>query len=130
MVSFNPVQKKMFITDEAATMLKRDKLIAGRKPNFYVEASIASATDDKAAYIKNRAFDDEHYKKMIEAFIKKFSSASRKELDDLVMEKLSSVLSQKQKKIKLNNLISSLRKDGRIENAGSDTRSKWVLTKN
>ena len=129
-VLLDRVQKKMFITDEAAAMLKRDKLIAGRKPNFYVEASIASATDDKAAYIKNRAFDDEHYKKMIEAFIKKFGSASRKELDDLVMEKLSAVLSEKQKKVKVNNLISSLRKESRIENAGSDTRPKWVLNKN
>lgn len=129
-VLLDRVQKKMFITDEAAAMLKRDKLIAGRKPNFYVEASIASATDDKAAYIKNRAFDDEHYKKMIEAFIEKFGSASRKELDDLVREKLSAVLSEKQKKVKVNNLISSLRKEGRIENAGSDTRPKWVLRKN
>lgn len=129
-VLLDRVQKKMFITDEAATMLKRDKLIAGRKPNFYVEASIASATDDKAAYIKNRAFDDEHYKKMIEAFIEKFGSASRKELDDLVMEKLSAVLSEKQKKSKLNNLISSMRIESRIQNIGSDTRSKWVLVKN
>ena len=76
MVSFNPVQKKMFITDEAATMLKRDKLIAGRKLNFYVEASIASATDDKAAYIKNRAFDDEYYKKMILEFLKTYKKAT------------------------------------------------------
>lgn len=52
------------------------------------------------------------------------------ELDDLVMEKLSAVLSEKQKKVKVNNLISSLGKEGRIENAGSDTKPKWVLKKN
>ena len=56
------MQKKLQITDDAAALLKKDKLIASRKPNFYVETSIASAADDKTAYIKNRAFDDEHYK--------------------------------------------------------------------
>ena len=59
MSPIQPVQRKKFKISEVATMLKRDKLIAGRKPNFYIEASIASAIDDKATYIKNRAFDDE-----------------------------------------------------------------------
>lgn len=91
---------------------------------------ISAATDDKAAYIRNRAFDDEHYKKMIEAYIEKFGSASRKELDDLVIEKLSAVLSEKQKRSKMNNLISAMRIEGRIKNVGSDTRPKWVLGEN
>lgn len=129
-VLLDRVQKKLPITDEAAAMLKKDKLISGRKPNFYVEASVAAATDDKAAYIRNRAFDDEHYKKMIEAYIEKFGYASRKELDDLVIEKLSAILSEKQKRSKMNNLISAMRIEGRIKNVGSDTRPKWVLGEN
>jgi len=64
---------------------------------------------------------------MIEAFLKKFGSASRKELDELVIEKLSVLLSGKQKKAKMNNLITSMRTEGRIQNIGSDTKSKWVL---
>ncbi|MBS3915223.1 MAG: putative DNA binding domain-containing protein [Bacteroidetes bacterium] len=129
-VLLDRVQKKLPITDEVAAMLKKDNLIAGRKPNFYVDASVAAVTDDKATYIKNRAFKDEHYKKMIEALIEEFGSATRKELDDLVMENLSAVLSEKQKKVKVNNLISTLRKEGRIENVGSDTKPKWVIKKN
>ena len=121
------VQKKLAITDDAAGKLKKEKLIEGRKPNYFVAASIAAATNNKATYIKNKAFDDEHYKKMIEAFLKKFGSASRKELDELVTEKLSVLLSDKQKKAKMNNLISALRMEGRIQNTGSDTRPKWVL---
>lgn len=126
-VLLDRVQKKLPITDEAAAFLKREKLIEGRKPNYFVAASIAAATDDRAAYIRNKAFDDEHYKKMIEAYIEKFGEASRKELDDLLMDKLSAVLTDKQKKVKVNNLIASLRKDGTIENVGSDTRPRWVL---
>ena len=35
--------------------------------------------------------------------------------------------SDKQKKVKINNLISDLRKMGKIKNVGSDAKSKWVL---
>ena len=125
-VLLDRVQKKFSITDDAATMLKKDKLIAGRKPNFYVEASVASATDNKAAYIKNRAFDDEHYKKMIVSFIEKFGSASRKELDDLIMDKLSNTLTEKQKRNKVGNIITVLRMTGIIQNVGSFTKPKWM----
>jgi ATP-dependent DNA helicase RecG len=128
-VLLDRVQKKLAITDQAAAMLKKENLIAGRKPNFFVEATVAAATDEKATYIKNRAFDDEHYKKMIEAFILQFGSSTRKEIDDLIIEKLSAVLSPKQKKAKVNNLITSMRIEGRISNMGSDFKSKWVLSK-
>jgi ATP-dependent DNA helicase RecG len=126
-VLLDSVQKKLAITDDAASMLKKEKLIEGRKPNFYVAASVAAVTDDKAAYIKNKAFDDEHYKKMILAFIKKYGSASRKELDDLLLEKLSAALNEKQKINKVGNLITALRIDGSIKNNGSDKKPSWIL---
>ena len=126
-VILDRVQKKLEIKDDAASMLKKERLIEGRKPNFYVAASVAAVTDDKAAYIKNKAFDDEHYKKMILAFIKKYGAASRKELDDLLLEKLSDALNEKQKVNKVGNLITSLRIDGIIKNNGSDKKSSWVL---
>ena len=72
------VQKKLTIVDEAATQLKRERLIEGRKPNYFVAATVAAATDDKSTYIRNKAFDDEHYKKMIEAYIVKYGKATRK----------------------------------------------------
>jgi ATP-dependent DNA helicase RecG len=127
----NRVQKKLPITDEAASMLKRDKLIAGRKPNYYLEASVASATDNKAAYIKNRAFDDEHYKKMVIEFLKTFKKASREEIDKLLINKLSDVLNEKQKRNKIRNLLYAMsKKEGLIWNSSSSTRHPvWVLMK-
>ena len=64
---------------------------------------------------------------MIIAFIQKYGSASRKELDDLLLEKLSAALNEKQKVNKVGNLITSLRIDGTIKNNGSDKKSSWVL---
>lgn len=127
-VLLDRVQKKLSITDDAASMLKREKLIEGRKSNYFVAASVAAATGDKAAYIKNKAFDDEHYKKMIVAFIQKYGAASRKELDGLIIEKLSTALTEKQKINKVGNLISSLRMEGKVKNNGSDKKSSWVLS--
>ncbi len=127
-VLLDRVQKKLQITDEAAGMLKKDKLIAGRKPNFYVEATVAAATDDKATYIKNRAFDDDHYKKMVMEFLKTYKKASREEIDKLLMSKLSDILNEKQKRNKIRNLLHSMSKNGSIRNSAKSTRNPvWVL---
>jgi ATP-dependent DNA helicase RecG len=61
-VLLDRVQKKLTITDDAAAILKKEGLIEVQKPNCYVAASVAEVTDDKAAYIKNKAFDKQYYK--------------------------------------------------------------------
>ncbi|MEA1961325.1 MAG: hypothetical protein U9N81_08670 [Bacillota bacterium] len=85
-------------------------------------------TDGKSEYIKNRAFDDEYYKDLIIAYLKKYERASRKEIDDLLMEKLSSALVQEQKKNKIRNLLYGMsKKDGTIRNNGTSRYPIWVL---
>lgn len=113
-VLLDRVQKKLPITDSAASLLKKEKLLEGRKPNYFVAASVAAATDDKAAYIKNKAFDDEHYKKMIVAFLEKFGEGTRKDFESLIMPKLSDILSNSQKKDKIKNLLQALKKEDRV----------------
>lgn len=125
-VLLDRVQKKLPILDAAAALLKKDGLIEGRKPNYFVAASVAAITDNKASYIKNKAFDDDHYKKMIEAYIDKYTSATRRELEELILDKLSDTLSEKQKRNKVGNLISSLRIKGVIENKGKLSKPIWV----
>ena len=113
-VLLDRVQKKLAITDHAAAILKKDRLIEGRKPNYFVAASVAAATDNKAAYILNKAFDDEHYKKMIEAFIQKFGAGTRKNFETLVIPKLSDILTEAQKRDKVKNLLQAMKKEKRI----------------
>jgi len=104
--------------------------VEGRYPNLFVASQIASASGEKARYIKNRAFDDEHYKRMILAFIKKYGSARREEIDDLLFEKLSDTLSFRQKKNKIKNLLYTLsKKDQSIKNTGTGRYPVWVLNK-
>jgi len=120
------IQKSKSIGDDEAKELKQLRLIEGRKPNYYVASHIAAATGKKASYIRNKAFNDSHYKEMIMAFIEKYGSASRKDIDDLLMDKLSDILNKKQKKAKIGNLLTSLRLHGTITNISSLTKSKWI----
>lgn len=65
---------------------------------------------------------------MILSFIKKFGSATRKEIDDLLMDKLSETLNEKQKKNKIKNIINEMsRKYKTIKNIASSKNSEWIF---
>jgi ATP-dependent DNA helicase RecG len=129
-LALDKVQKKRPVTDEETRRLKKRKLIEGRRPNLYVSAKIAALVGDKAAYIKHRAFDRNHYKKMIQSFIKQYGSAGRKEIDDLLLNKLSDTLSHKQKRNKIGNLLFEMaHKDQSIQYMGPRKSGQWHLKK-
>lgn len=123
------VQKKEKITQEEAKNLRKQRLIEGKYPNIYVAAQIAAITGDKTTYIKNRAFDKDYYKNLIIKFLEQYHSASRQDIDNLLLDKLSDTLNEVQKRKKINNLLFEMsKKDGSIVNTGSSKRPKWVLT--
>lgn len=123
------VQKKQAITDSAATFLREQMLIEGRKPNYYPAAQIARTTDTRNDYIRNRAFDDAYYKDLILGFLEKYGSASRDELSKLILDKLSDVLDEKQKLNKFRNLLYSMSKrDQTIVKSGGLHKGRWLLS--
>jgi ATP-dependent DNA helicase RecG len=122
------VQKRLPLHDSAAAYLKREGLIEGRKPNFFVAAHVAKITGNEGAYIRNRAFDDAHYKDLILAYLKRYGSASRADLKRLILDKLSDVLDKKQKENKFRNLLCAMsRKDKTIEKSGGKQKGQWIL---
>lgn len=127
-LALDRVQKKLPIPDEAATRLRRSKLIEGRKPNFHVSAAVAEATANKADYIRTRGQDDAFYAKLLTDYLEKFGQANRAEINQLLMDKLSDALDDKQKYNKISGLLTGLRRRGVIVNTGSDTASCWRLT--
>ncbi|MDZ7576616.1 MAG: putative DNA binding domain-containing protein [Candidatus Nanopelagicales bacterium] len=126
-LALDRVQKKLPIPDEEVRRLKRAKLVEGRKPNLYVAAGVAAATDQKAEYIRTRAQDDTHYAKLITDFLEKFGSASRRDINQLLWDKLSDSLNDRQKANKINNLLTKLNRRGVIRNSGSKRNSAWIL---
>jgi len=107
--------------------LKSKKLIEGRKPNFFISLKVAQKTGQKADYTKNKGFDKQYYLDLIIKAIKQHKELSRKEIDDLLWNKLPDWMSDKQKKNKVNNLIAELSRNKIITNTGTFQDSNWVL---
>lgn len=125
-VLLDQVQKGLPISDTGAKFLKKQKLIEGRKPRYFISSAIAEITQQKAKYIRNKAFDKSHYKAMILKFIGQYEEASRKDINDLLIDKLSEILSPEQKKKKIDNLLYEMAsKDGSIKNCGNDRSPRW-----
>ena len=128
-ILLDKVSKLKMITDNEAKKLKSRKLIEGRKPNYHISAKVASNTNEKEQYIKNRWFKDDHYKKMILDYIKQYGSATKANIDHLILDILPSVLDENKKANKLRNLVYALsKKDNWIENQGTVRYPKWILS--
>ena len=128
-IALDRVQKKGLLDEETFRRLKARKLIEGRRPNLFVSAKIAAATGDKAAYIKNRAFDKQHYKDMVVAYLEKFQEATRADLDGLLLAKLSDALDARQKRLFIMNLLQEMRRDETIAPGGARRWTRWRLHK-
>lgn len=126
-LALDRVQKKLPIPDEAVARLKRAGLIEGRKPRFHVSARVAKATGSMVDYIRTRAQDDEFYAKQVTDYLRQSGQASRADIDKLLLDKLSDALSNEQKIKKISNLLTKLRRQRVIFNAGSRGKPKWRL---
>lgn len=102
--------------------------IISRVTRLFVASKIAALTGDKSQYIRNRAFDDAHYKQMILQFLAEFGTATRKDMDDLLRGKLSDGFTPDQQGIRIKNLLGIMaRRDRTIINSGSRKVPCWVL---
>jgi len=126
-LALDRVQKRLPVDAGMVKHLRKAGLIEGHKPNLHVSASVAKATASKADYIRTRGLDDAHYKKMIMDLLTQFGSASRQEIDQLLHNKLSDALDEEQKQNKIGYLLTSLRRNKRIKNAGSRKVPMWVI---
>ena len=121
------MQKKLALPEGVIKHLRHAGLIEGRRPNFHVSASVAAATSSKADYIRTRALDNSHYIKLITEYLAKFGQASRKDIDKFLWDKLSDALNEGQKSRKIGNLLTALRRSGRIRNTGPRKSPVWQL---
>lgn len=126
-LALDRVQKKLPISDMMLRRLRKNGLIEGRKPNLFVSAPVAKATAREAQYIRTRAQDNDYYCKLINDYIGKFGRASRKELDELLWDKLSDAFAPEQKSNKIGTLLTRMRRKGQIVNLGSRKSPEWTL---
>ena len=121
-IMLDKVQKGKEISEEEAKVLRGKKLITGRYPNI----SIIGGRAKKARI----SVDKIELKETIISFIHKNGSATRSQIDELLMKKLPE-FTKSQKKNKIRNILFELsRKNEIIENIGSDRKSEWILADN
>lgn len=119
------VQKRQRITQEAHRLLKAAGLVEGRYPNLLIAGRVAKLTGQKARHIRERGFNKQYYLDAIETLVREHQPIPRQEIDRLLLDKLPEVLSDKQKREKIHNLLSELVRKGKIENRGSRGQSAW-----
>jgi ATP-dependent DNA helicase RecG len=123
-VLLDKIQKRVAINDDAIAMLRKKKLIEGRKNNLTISKHIAQIIDKKAEYTKNKGLNDDYYKQLVLKSLQDHNSMSRKDINELLMNKLPDVLSDEQKYRKIGNLLSSLRKTNTIK---IGKKRNWIL---
>lgn len=130
-IALDKVQKKESLTENERKNLRKLKLIEGKYPNIYVTATVAAATNKKAQYIKNRAFDKEYYKNLIIEYLKEYEIATRSDIDSLLKDKLPDFMDDKQKYYKVSRIIKELSQtENKIINLSKSSKySQWTLVK-
>ncbi|WP_291103987.1 MULTISPECIES: RNA-binding domain-containing protein [unclassified Flavobacterium] len=125
-VLLDRVQKSLPISENEIKLLRKEKLVEGRKNSLYISASIAKVTGDKSSYIKLRGFKDEHYKKMILDYLGAYRTASKQDIDKLILDILPNILDENKKANKVRNLVYAMSKrDKTIVNKGTTRNPVW-----
>mgnify|MGYP002510527512 FL=1 len=122
------IQKGLPVEKEDVDRLREQELVEGRLTSLYLSASAAKSINESTAYIKNKGFDDKYYKDLIVEYLKQYKKAKKKDIRELLWDKLPDALSDKQKEYKIGNLLAVLKKNNIIDtDSTNQQRSYWVL---
>lgn len=125
-IALDKVQKRKELTVYEAKELRKRSLIEGRNPNIYISSKVAVKTGEKSEYIKMRGFKDDHYKKMILEYLEKYQTASKEDIEKLILDILPKILDEQQKKNKIRNIVHAMsKKDKTIVNNGTSRYPNW-----
>jgi len=121
------VQKGLSISNEAVKLLRKYKLVEGRVGNLYLAISLAKDKEGKAAYIKNKGFDNKYYQDLIIEYLEKFGRAEKSDLRELLYNKLPETMTENQKDKKVSNLTDSMKKKGIIRSESTNRRRTGIV---
>lgn len=126
-ILLDKLQKGYPLLKKEARHLKHKQLIEGRRPNYYISSGVAAQTKQKEDYIRTRTITSDYYKKLVLDLIDEFGSASRQEINNLIVPMLPDVLTTKQKQDKVKNLLHIMSKrDKSIVTTGWSRSARWI----
>jgi len=113
-VLLDQVQKGKTINDSAIKELRKEGLIEGRKPHLYVSKQIAKATNTQVEYTLKKGFNDEECQEWIMKALNDHKVLSRKQINELLWNKLPMDFTEEQKMSKIKNLLYKMHKNDEI----------------
>ena len=125
-VLLDKVQKGKPISDDAIKMLRKAKLIEGRKPHLYVSKQIAKATNKQIEYTLKKGFNDAECQEWILKALNDHKVLSRKQINELLWNKLPIDYTDTQRLNKIGNLLMRMKREGSIV---LDEKRMWHLAK-
>jgi ATP-dependent DNA helicase RecG len=109
------IQMHKRLTDYEIAYLRKRKLVEGRKEHLHLSKTVANNIGKKAEYTRKKGLDDDFYRKLLLDFVKEYRQVSRKEVNELLMEKLPDSMTEKQKLSKIGHLLTALRVANQIK---------------
>ena len=113
-VLLDQVQKGKPINDNAIKKLRKEGLIEGRKPHLYVSKQIAKATNTQVEYTLKKGFNDAECQEWIMKALNDHKVLSRKQINELLWNKLPVDFTEEQKMAKIKNLLYKMHKNDEI----------------
>ena len=106
-IALDKVQKQQPIDAKMAKLLKSKKLIDGRKGNYFLSETASAQVGEMVEYVQNKAFNKKYYIDLSYELIKKQNANGtiRKEIDSLIIPKLSKILNDDQKRNFVRNML-------------------------
>lgn len=106
-IALDKVQKQQPIDAKMAKLLKSKKLIDGRKGNYFLSETASAQVGEMVEYVQNKAFNKKYYIDLSYELIKKQNAKgiTRKEIDSLIIPKLSKILNDDQKRNFVRNML-------------------------
>lgn len=119
-IALDKVQKQQPIDDKMAKLLKSRKLIDGRKGNYFLSETASAQVGEMVEYVQNKAFNKKYYVDLSYELIKKQNAkgTTRREIDSLIIPKLSKVLNDDQKRNFVRNMLHQMVVDEMIISKG------------
>jgi len=125
-VLLDALQKKKPLSADAVKLLKKNGLVEGRGKNIFISKYVALATSQETEHSQAKGLSNSNYRNIIVDYLKDYGELSKSQIFAMLQQHLPTNLDDRQKKSKVENLLSSLRIAGRIQYNAS---KKWVLSK-
>lgn len=110
--------------------LKEQRLIEKIGKEYILSSKVAEIIGKEAEYTEKKGFTDDEISKFIIKHLENFSDGkSRNDINKYIWKFLPGALNEKQKIIKINNILQKLKKEGFIRNFGTDRIPLWKFLK-